>query len=298
MADTLRPRFAVTALVVSVLVTAAPVTAQRAPDRLRDDDGPQRVAILPFVNLTGALEDNWIGVGIAETLSVDLQNRLPFDVVPPERVSEAMRAVGVFGAQPGPVRLAELGRQLGVRWVVSGTYQRIADQLRITGTLVDVTTRSVDRTSQIDGIIGDLFSLQDQLATELQDGVRATREEGAEPREGSTAPDRATVGIDGPPPPVAPATITRDADGRATVRAVRLREPLSIDGTLDEAVYESVPSFGSFVQQRPDEGAPATEATEVWCSTTIATSTCRRASRTRPRNRDGSSTRCSATRAS
>ena len=70
--------------------------------------------------------------------------------------------------------------------------------------------------------------------------------------------------IDGPPPPVAPATITRDPDGRATVRAVRLLEPLSIDGTLDETVYESVPSFGDFVQQQPDEGAPATERTEAW----------------------------------
>ena len=70
--------------------------------------------------------------------------------------------------------------------------------------------------------------------------------------------------IDGPPPPIAPATITRDPDGRATVRAVRLLEPLSINGTLDEAVYESVPSFGDFVQQQPDEGAPATERTEAW----------------------------------
>ena len=72
------------------------------------------------------------------------------------------------------------------------------------------------------------------------------------------------VVIDGPPAPIAPATITRDADRRATVRAVRLDEPLRIDGTLDESMYETVPSLGDFIQQTPDEGAPATERTEAW----------------------------------
>ena len=70
--------------------------------------------------------------------------------------------------------------------------------------------------------------------------------------------------IDGPPPPVPPDVITRDEAGRATVRAVRLSEPLVLDGELNEAIYTQVPSFGGFIQQIPDEGAPATERTEMW----------------------------------
>ena len=73
-----------------------------------------------------------------------------------------------------------------------------------------------------------------------------------------------TVVIDGAPPPLAPETIARDATGRATVRAVRLTEPLRLDGTLDEGVYETVASVGGFIQQVPDEGAPSTERTEAW----------------------------------
>ena len=72
------------------------------------------------------------------------------------------------------------------------------------------------------------------------------------------------VVIDGPPAPIAPATITRDADRRATVRAARLDEPLRIDGTLDESIYKTMPSLSGFIQQLPDEGAPATERTEAW----------------------------------
>ncbi len=70
--------------------------------------------------------------------------------------------------------------------------------------------------------------------------------------------------IDGPPAPVPPATITRDADGRATVRTVRLDVPLQLDGVLDEPIYARVEPFGDFIQQAPDEGAPATEPTDAW----------------------------------
>ena len=73
-----------------------------------------------------------------------------------------------------------------------------------------------------------------------------------------------TIVIDGPLPPMAPETISRDAAGRATVRAVRLPEPWRLDGTLDERMYEAVPPVSGFIQQLPDEGEPATERTEAW----------------------------------
>ena len=70
--------------------------------------------------------------------------------------------------------------------------------------------------------------------------------------------------IDGPPPPLAPTTVSRDAAGRATVRAIRLDEPLQVDGKLDKSVYQRMQPAGDFVQQVPREGAPATERTETW----------------------------------
>ena len=70
--------------------------------------------------------------------------------------------------------------------------------------------------------------------------------------------------IQGPPPPVAPATISRDTEGQATMRAVRIRQPLDLDGRLDDEVYARIPGASGFIQQFPREGQPATEATEVW----------------------------------
>ncbi|HXG90515.1 MAG TPA: DUF5916 domain-containing protein [Vicinamibacterales bacterium] len=76
----------------------------------------------------------------------------------------------------------------------------------------------------------------------------------------------ATVTIDGSPAPVAPETITRDERGRATVRAIKLTEPLRMDGKLDEQVYELNQPFGGFLQVAPKYGAQSTERSDVWIS--------------------------------
>ena len=86
----------------------------------------------------------------------------------------------------------------------------------------------------------------------------------ATPPAAAAAQEPPAPAIDGPPAPVAPSTITRDADGGATVRAVRLDGALRLDGVLDEPIYAAVEPFGGFIQQAPDEGDPATEPTENW----------------------------------
>jgi len=76
----------------------------------------------------------------------------------------------------------------------------------------------------------------------------------------------AAVTLDAPPDPVAPETISRDGDGRATVRAVRVQQPLRIDGRLDEAMYADVPPMSGFIQVEPQYGRTATDQTDIWVS--------------------------------
>jgi hypothetical protein len=53
------------------------------------------------------------------------------------------------------------------------------------------------------------------------------------------------------------------AQGR-TVRAIRVIEPIRVDGRLDELQYKTTEAISDFVQQEPNEGRPATERTEAW----------------------------------
>jgi hypothetical protein len=88
---------------------------------------------------------------------------------------------------------------------------------------------------------------------------------GSAPLAAQQGPARASVSVPaGPPPPAPPETISRDDQGRATVRAVRVTTPMRIDGHLDEAIYTSVLPASGFIQMEPRAGEAATEKTEVW----------------------------------
>ena len=151
-----------------MLLSAVPSVAQPRiePDR---NIAPGRVAIVPFANINGDPDDDWIGVGIADTLAVEFQYRSMFVIIAPEPVAAALQTQR-GGQAPGqrPL-LAEVGRELGTRWVLSGGFQRSGDQIRITGRLVDVSNGSIVRASRVDGSVTDIFLLQDQLALELVD---------------------------------------------------------------------------------------------------------------------------------
>ena len=81
----------------------------------------------------------------------------------------------------------------------------------------------------------------------------------------TVAPSTALLPADAPPAPVAPQVVSRAGErGRVTVRGVRIAEPLTIDGALDERWYREVMAIDGFVQQEPREFQPSTERTEAW----------------------------------
>jgi hypothetical protein len=79
-----------------------------------------------------------------------------------------------------------------------------------------------------------------------------------------TADSAAPLTYSGPPAPVPPALAARDAEGRITLRAVRVDTPLNVDGQIDEAAYRDLEPISDFIQMEPAGGQPATEKTEIW----------------------------------
>ena len=73
-----------------------------------------------------------------------------------------------------------------------------------------------------------------------------------------------SIGIHGPPPPTGREVVSWDEQGRATVRATRVSEPMSIDGVLDEQFYRSTASIPNLKQSLPIPGAVPSERTETW----------------------------------
>ena len=130
------------------------------------------VAVVTFTNVTREPGDEWIGAGIAETVTADLKNVKGLTVIGRERIFDALRTLQSTDAARLDDRFAiEIGRGLGARWIVSGGYQRLSDQLRITARFVEVQTGVVLRNVKIDGGLRDIFHLQDRIVFELTEDL-------------------------------------------------------------------------------------------------------------------------------
>ena len=130
------------------------------------------VAVLNFANITGNAADDWIGQGIAETLTADLTRINSIAVVSRERIFELQRTLNNVGRDIDERQAVELGRLLGATCTISGGYQRLGDRIRITSQAIDVATARHCVTVKIDGRLDELFELQDRLVNELATGLQ------------------------------------------------------------------------------------------------------------------------------
>ena len=259
---------------VTVVVFGLGLSASAQTDAGQAD--PQRtIAVVPFVNISGAADDGWIGRGIAESVVADFARQSDAVVIGVDRV---------LGAD-----MPTIGRTLDATYLVTGGYQRVGDRLRLTARLVAVESGTVLTSTIVDGAVRELFELQDRVATDLVSGLdgrtsgRVGRSSSSErpavvsptrlPEPADTvAPPDSLAGLNelpafvagAPPPPAPPAVIRRSETGQATLRAVRLDQPIDVDGVVDERVYEDVAAVTGFIQVEPDAGQPATEKTEIW----------------------------------
>jgi non-specific serine/threonine protein kinase len=125
------------------------------------------VAILGFTNITGDPEDDWIGTGIAETVTADLKKLPALTVVSRDRIEEALRRLGVAAGEADERQAVRVGQQFGARWVLSGGFQRSGESVRVTARLGEVATGTLARTLKLDGRLSEIFALQDRIAEEL-----------------------------------------------------------------------------------------------------------------------------------
>jgi serine/threonine protein kinase/tetratricopeptide (TPR) repeat protein len=126
------------------------------------------VAVLRFNNVTKIPEDDWLGVGIAETVTADLKNIEGMTVIGRELIYEVLRRWSAENQTDFDEKFAtRVGREVGARWIIGGGYQRIGEMLRITARFVEVATGEVVKTVKIDGRVSEVFDLQDKIVYEL-----------------------------------------------------------------------------------------------------------------------------------
>ena len=149
---------------VSASRAAAAIAGQQASAIERS------VAVMTFANITREPADDWIGTGIAETVSSDLKNIHGLTVIGRARVYDALRNLASNASLDESLAI-DIGRRLGATWVVVGGFQKIGELVRITANFVDVATGAVRQTVKVDGRVDDIFALQDKIVYELSQGL-------------------------------------------------------------------------------------------------------------------------------
>ncbi len=130
------------------------------------------MAVLPFANMSGDPEQELFADGLVEDIITTLSKLAGLRVI-------ARNSSSAYKERTVDVR--EAARQLGVRFILSGSVRKSAERIRISAQLIDAGTGSHVWAERYDRDIGDMFAVQDEitlvLATEMQ--VRLTEGEQA-----------------------------------------------------------------------------------------------------------------------
>ena len=132
-------------------IEAAPVSTSTMP-RLPDKAS---IAVLPFQNMSGDPEQEYFADGMAEEILTSLSYCNSLFVI--ARNSS-------FAYKGKTIDVRQVGRELGVRYVLEGSVRRSGDLLRITAQLADTTSGAQIWAERFDGGMSDVFKLQDRIA--------------------------------------------------------------------------------------------------------------------------------------
>jgi TolB-like protein/class 3 adenylate cyclase/Tfp pilus assembly protein PilF len=122
------------------------------------------IAVLPFANLSGDPEQEYFSDGITEDLTTELaRNPLLF----------VISRNSAFTYKGKSVKVEDVGRELGVLYVLEGSVRKVEGRVRITAQLVDATTGGHLWSERYDRELSDILALQSEISQEIQAAVGA-----------------------------------------------------------------------------------------------------------------------------
>ena len=119
---------------------------------------------MPFANLSNDPSQDYFADGITESLTTDL-SRLSGSFVIARNTA--------FTFKGKNVDIREIGRELGVRYVLEGSVQRNADRMRVNVQLIDAESGNHLWAERFDKPLADLFQMQDEIVARLANQLGA-----------------------------------------------------------------------------------------------------------------------------
>jgi len=116
------------------------------------------IAVLPIENMSGDPEQEYFSDGITEDIITELSKISGLFVIARH---------SAFTYKGNSVTLKQVGRELGVRYVIEGNVRKAGERLRITAQLIDATTDHHLWAERYDRDLEDIFAVQDEVARQV-----------------------------------------------------------------------------------------------------------------------------------
>ncbi len=142
------------------------------PDGLSLPDRPS-IAVLPFTNMSGDPEQEYFSDGITEDIITELSRFRSLFVI------ARNSSFHYKGKSP---KIQEIGRELGVQYVVEGSVRRAGARMRVTAQLVEAATGNHLWAERYDRELADIFAVQDELVQAIATAVPGRLDEAATER--------------------------------------------------------------------------------------------------------------------
>ena len=136
-----------------------------APNRTRSGSDNKSIAVLPFATLSDDRNDAYFADGVQDQILTNLSRVSDLKVISHTSVRQYKT-----GAERN---LREIGRQLGVAYIMEGSVQRARDRLRINAELIDARTDAHVWAETYDRTAADLFAIQSELAQSIATQLKA-----------------------------------------------------------------------------------------------------------------------------
>jgi TolB-like protein len=139
--------------------------ASSSSPTVRSAEAPKSIVVLPFDNMSPDPSDAYFSDGLTEEIITNLSH------IGSLRVISRSSAMVLKGTQKD---VRTIGRELGVEYVLEGSVRKAGDNLRITAQLIDAATDHHVWAEQYDGILDDVFSIQERVAHSIAGELRLT----------------------------------------------------------------------------------------------------------------------------
>ncbi len=121
------------------------------------------VVVLPFDNLSGEADQGYFADAVVEEITATLSRIRDFFVIARN---------SAFAYKGRSIDVRQVGRELGVRYIVEGSVRRVGERVRITAQLVEADSGNHIWSNRVDGAVSDLFDLQDRMAAEVASALQ------------------------------------------------------------------------------------------------------------------------------